>query len=90
MDSVDHAMMPPKIPDVGVGCLVDGKAHVVSVCQTHRAACLDFLGKNTKARRSVFARVAPRSFRWLLHNDTEWFDRHCPVFRREHIQSELF
>lgn len=56
----------------------------------HRAACIDFLGTELLPKRSIFARAAPRSFRWLLRYDKHWFDLHCPVFQRKQMQKELF
>ncbi len=56
----------------------------------HRRACLDFLSKQTPALRNVFARTAPKSFRWLLRYDPEWLDQHCPTAVSRPVQAELF
>jgi hypothetical protein len=58
--------------------------------QEHRRTCLDFLNMNSQASRSRFARKAPKSFRWLLRYDAEWFNINCPTDRFKKTQESLF
>jgi hypothetical protein len=56
----------------------------------HRKVCLDFVEANASATRSRFARAAPKSFRWLLHHDEQWFNACLPVRRPVRTQGTLF
>lgn len=58
--------------------------------QAHRRICLDFVSQDSSTLRSAFARAAPKSFRWLLRNDSEWLDQYCSTARYGKIQLELF
>ncbi|MBC3927329.1 TniQ family protein [Undibacterium sp. CY21W] len=70
--------------------IFDENSNFRSQQHLHRAACINFLTSNKIAKRSIFARAASHSFRWLLRYDKQWLDQHFPVCRRKHLQKEMF
>lgn len=55
------------------------QAEETDIRNRHRAVCLDLLEAYPALSRSGFARAVPRSFRWLLSNDAEWFSKTVPM-----------
>lgn len=58
--------------------------------ESHRKICLSFRDTNASAKRSRFARAAPKSFRWLLRYDSDWLNKSFPGARYSRMQGELF
>ena len=56
----------------------------------HRKVCLDFVESRASATRSQFFRAAPKSFRWLLRHDGQWFNICLPLARPTRTQGTLF
>lgn len=56
----------------------------------HRRVCTAFIRENPECTRLEFLKAEYRSFRWLLHNDKGWLDRHLPIPNRGGKQLELF
>lgn len=56
---------------------------------THRQVCLNLISSHPRILRSQFARAAPKSFRWLMKYDAEWFDGVLPQ-RPANAQRKLF
>lgn len=56
----------------------------------HRKICIDYLFEHPGCTRFEFTKAKYRSFRWLLHNDKRWLDKHLPVPTSNMKQLELF
>ena len=49
-----------------------------AVREKHRAICLQMIDEFPSISRSSFSRVAGKSFRWLLRNDSAWLKQRFP------------
>ena len=56
----------------------------------YRRRCLDYIDRSAEPERAVFLKLEYKSFRWLLHYDSEWLNRQLPLHAPMSKQGELF
>lgn len=74
--------------DTGPICNTDCR-RVTDVQAIHWSKCLTFITENQGCSRLGITRAEYRSFRWLLHNDTEWLAHYLPIPSQKARQSDL-